>query len=407
MTRSMVGAVFYLLFLSTVTFAQTSNATVGGTVSDPTGALIPGVTITATNPATGIVTTVVTNEAGAYQFASLQTGSYTVTAELPGFQTQARNGVALGVSQQVRLNFTLQVGSVAQTVEVSVAADTLIATSSSSVGTVLPEYKIRDMPLGGRNVMDLLGTQAGTGPTEDNFDGSFAGGRLNAVNVTRDGFNVTDGRYNYGALTNTYTSPDLVEEVRIITAPVDAEIGRGSGQVQMVTRSGSNQFRGSAFWTNRNSALDASKWFNNFNGAPKDYENRNQFGARLGGPIIKNKTFFFVLVDEQRYMIRQTFVSSVLTPLARQGIFRFFPGVDNRNAAQLNPTVDRAGNPVKPPDATGDLQSFSVFGRDPNRPGYDPTGFIQKTLLARMPMPNDFTSAGNPAGTAPAVDGLN
>ena len=113
-------------------------------------------TITATNTATGIVTTVISNEAGAYQFASLQTGTYKVSAELPGFQTQAYNNVALGVSQQVRLNFTLQVGAVAQTVEVTVAADTLIATTSSSVGTVLPEYKVRDLPLAGRNVMDLV-----------------------------------------------------------------------------------------------------------------------------------------------------------------------------------------------------------------------------------------------------------
>src|SRR6266850_1633667 len=392
MRRCQMAAIALLCFaLSTLTFSQTSNATLGGTVSDATGALIPGVAITATNSGTGIVTNVLTNEAGAYQFASLQTGTYTVSAALPGFQTQTRSGVPLGVSQQVRLNFTLQVGAVATAVEVSVSADTLIATSSSSVGTVLPEYKVRDLPLGGRNVMDLLGTTGGTGPTEDNFDGFFAGGRLNAVNVTRDGFNVTDGRYNYGALTSTYTSPDLVEEVRIITAPVDAEIGRGSGQVQMVTRSGTNAFRGSAFWTNRNSALDASKWFNNFNSVPKDYENRNQFSARLGGPIVKNKTFFFVLVDEQRYIFRQTFVGTVLTPLARQGIFRFFPGADNQNATQLNPVVDRSGNPVRPAAATGDLQSFSVFSRDPSRPGYDPTGFIQNTLLSRMPQPNDYT----------------
>src|SRR5438132_4508438 len=379
------------LFVSAVTFAQTSNATLGGTVADATGALIPGVSIMATNTGTGIVNTALTNDAGAYQFASLQTGTYTVTAELPGFQTQTRNGVALGVSQQVRLNFTLQVGTLAQSVDVSVAADTLIATSSSSVGNVLPEYKVGDFPLGGRNVMGLLGTTNGAGPTDDNFEGNFAGGRLNAVNVTRDGFNVTDGRYNYGALTSTYTSPDLVEEIRIITAPVDAEFGRGSGQVQMVTRSGTNQFRGSAFWTNRNSALDASKWFNNFNGVPKDYENRNQFGARLGGPIIKNKTFFFVLVDEQRYIFRQTFVGSVLTPLARQGIFRYFPGVDNQNVTQLNPTVDRNGNPVRAPKSTDDSKSFSVFNRDPSRPGSDSTGFIQNTLLSRMPMPNDYT----------------
>src|SRR6266568_1496707 len=141
-------------FLSTGTFAQTTNATLGGTVSDASGALIPGVTITATNTGTGIVTTLISNESGAYQFASLQTGIYKVSAELSGFRTQTYNEVALGVSQQVRLNFTLQVGSVAQSVEVTVAADTLIATSSSSVGTVLPEYRVRDLPLGGRNVMD-------------------------------------------------------------------------------------------------------------------------------------------------------------------------------------------------------------------------------------------------------------
>ncbi len=401
MKKLLMPAVLLLCLVPfTHTFAQTSNATLGGTVSDSTGALIPGVNVTATNTATGIVTTVLSNEAGAYQFASLQTGTYKVTAELPGFQTAAYDNVTLGISQQVRLNFTLQVGSLAQAVEVTVAADTLIATSSSSVGSVLPEYKIRDLPLGGRSVMDLLVTTGGVGPTDGGTtgeDGYFAGGRLSSVNTTRDGFTVSDGRYNHGAFSQNYVGPDLVEEVRVITAPVDAEVGRGSGQVQMVTRSGTNQFRGSLFWTNRNSALDASNWFNNFNGAKKDYENRNQFGGRLGGPIIKNKTFFFFLVDEQRDIFRQNFVGVVLTPLARQGIFRFFPGVDNQNSTQNNPTVDRNGNPLKPATATGDLQQFNVFtkpdgtARDPNRPGVDPSGFIQNTLLARMPMPNDYT----------------
>src|SRR5438034_1911618 len=392
--------IIWILLLPHV-FGQTSNATVGGTVSDATGALIPGVTVTATNTATGIITTVVTNERGAYQFASLQTGSYKLSAELAGFQTQSYNNVTLGISQQVRLNFTLPVGSVAQAVEVTATADTLIATTSSSIGNVLAENQVRDLPLGGRNVMDLLRTTGGvsnaiSGTTS--IDGAtagdtgyFAGGRLSAVNTTRDGFVVSDGRYNHGAFSITYTSPDLVEEVRVITAPVDAEVGRGSGQVQMVTRSGTNQLRGSAFWYNRNSALDASTWFNNFNGFPKDYENRNQFGVRLGGPIIKNKTFFFFLVDEQRDILKQTFVGTVLTPQAREGIFRFFPGADNQNSTQNNPTVDRNGNPIRPAGATGDLQSFSVFGRDTFRPGYDPTGFIQNVILGRMPLPNDYT----------------
>src|SRR2546427_4694873 len=144
--------------------AQTSNATLGGTVSDASGAFIPGVMITATNTATGIVTTVLSNEAGAYQFASLQTGTYRVNAQLPGFQTQKYDNVALGVSQQVRLNFALQVGGVAQNVDVTVAADTLIATTSSSVGSVLPDDKVRDLPLGGRNALDLGYTTPGAGP---------------------------------------------------------------------------------------------------------------------------------------------------------------------------------------------------------------------------------------------------
>src|SRR5262245_23089633 len=127
--RKLVAVVVCVSFIfGANAFAQTSNATLGGTVSDPSGALIPGVSVTATNTQTGIVSTVVSNEAGAYQFASLQTGTYKVSAELPGFQTQSYSDVVLGVSQQVRLNYKLQVGTVAQAVEVTVAADTLIAT---------------------------------------------------------------------------------------------------------------------------------------------------------------------------------------------------------------------------------------------------------------------------------------
>src|SRR5436309_8629945 len=162
MKRLFLIAAMLLCVFFTNTFAQTTNATLGGTVSDSTKALIPGVTVTATNTATGIVSTVVTNETGAYNFPSLQTGTYKVTAELPGFQTQGYNDVVLGVSQQVRLNFTLQVGTQAQSVEVNIAADTLIATTSSSVGSVLPEYKVRDLPLASRNILDLVGTASGT-----------------------------------------------------------------------------------------------------------------------------------------------------------------------------------------------------------------------------------------------------
>jgi hypothetical protein len=369
-------------------FAQTNYATLGGTVTDASGALIPGVTMTARNIDTGIITAAVSNETGSYQFSALQPGRYRVSAELAGFRTYTYDEVTLGLTQQIRLNFSLQVGGQAEAVEVTAAADTLIATTSASVGAVLTEQKVKDLPIAGRNVLDLLSTTPGTG--YGSVAGGFAGGRVTAVNVTRDGINVQDGRYQEaGAFSSTFVSPDLVEEVRVILAPADAETGRGSGQVQLLTRSGTNQYRGSLFWTNHNSKFDANNFFNNLNNVRPDYENRNQFGGRIGGPIIRNKTFFFFLFDGQRYLLKQNTTGTVLTQLARQGIFRFYPGAQNQNAAALAPTVDVSGNPVRPAAATGDLQSVNIFGRDPLRLTPDSSGWMQK-ILSKMPLPNNF-----------------
>ena len=389
--KSLSAAGVLLIFaLCATSFGQTTNATLGGTVADATGALIPGVEVTARNAGTGIVNNTITNEAGAYQFASLQTGTYQVTAALSGFQTATNNNVVLGGGDQVRLNFALQVGDISTTVDVTAEVSGALITTSSSVGTVLPEMQVRELPTGDRNVLELLKGVGGAGPTEGDVDGYFAGGRISQVAVSRDGFNVSAGRYNQGTFTATYTSSDLVEEVKITTGTVDAEAGRGSGQVQMVTRSGTNQFRGSVFWNNRNSALDAQNWFANFNNRQSEWQNRNQFGGRLGGPIIQNKTFFFFLLDEQRFVAKETFVGNVLTPEARQGIYRFFPGADNANVLENAPTVDRLGNAVRPASATGPLQSINLFSYDSNRSGLDPSGYM-RSLIARMPMPNDYT----------------
>src|SRR5262249_8269106 len=354
---------------------------------DASGALIPGVTVTATNTQTGIISMVISNETGVYQFPPLQPGTYKVSGSLPGFQTQTYNNVVLGISQQVRLNFMLQVSAQAQAVEVSVAADTLIATTSASVGVVLPEYKVRDLPLGGRDVTDLVNAMPGVVGT--NITGAPTGFSM----TTRDGIPVNQGRYNPGVFTQTFISPDLVDEVRIIVAPADAEFGRGSAQVQMATRSGTNQYRGSVFWANRNSVWDAATFNNNFNNLGKDYLNRNQYGGRLGGPIIHNKTFFFLLFEGQRSLQKAVVTPIVLTQSARQGNFRYFPGVPNAGATAAVPSVDLAGNPVKPAAATGDLVTFSVFGRDPYRLIADQSGLIKRTVLDPMPLPNNFEAA--------------
>lgn len=295
------------------------NATVSGTVADSSGALIPSVEITAANVNTGIGTVQVANETGSYQFASLQPGTYRVSAALPGFKTQTYQNVQLSQGQQVRLNFTLDVAAVGQTIEVSVNADTALATTSASVGDALPDAEVRSLPLAVRDVLALIRTTAGA--VGSNFGGQSGG----ALNTTRDGLVVSDSRYmaTVGAQGGTFVSPDLVEEVQIVVGSVDAEAGRGSGQVSLQTRSGTNDFHGALFYMNNNSALNAKNWFANLRGEQKPYLNRSQYGGRLGGPIIRNKAFFFVLIDNQRYLQKQNFIAPVLTAEARQGIFRY------------------------------------------------------------------------------------
>src|SRR5437867_5445300 len=398
------GFTVLLLFclIAPIQMSAQVNATVGGTVSDATGALIPGVEITARSVATGIVTTRITNESGNYDFASLQPGAYTVTASLSGFQTATYNNVQLSQSQQVRLNFTLQVGAVAQSVEVVAEANTALATTSSSVGDVIPDVQVRSLPLASRNVLDLV-RNAAAGAVGDNF----AGARMSQMNTTRDGLPTMDGRYNdwNGAYSAVFTSPDLVEEVQIIVNSIDAAAGRGSGQVKMQTRSGGNDFHGALFYANKNSALASQAWFQNLVGAEKTYGNRNQFGGRLGGPIKKNKAFFFVLIDEQRYVEKQNVVSTVLTGPARQGIFRYLTesatgangGASRRNgnAFATTPSVDLSGQTLSANPANGAplfLNSFNLFSdvRDPNRTRIDPI-WVGPQYLSRMPMPNDYT----------------
>jgi hypothetical protein len=443
------AAVGLLLLLTTPAFSQSTNATVSGTVGDATGAVLPGVEITATNNATGVVATVISNEAGAYNFVSLLPGVYKVSASLPGFQTRTFTDVQLGNADRVRLNFALVVGGLNTEVEVTVAADTLLATSSSSVGEVLSEARVQELPTVSNNVLDLYRLIPGVRIGASGVSGSFAGlSGYGTTNIQRDGIDANGGaRYTANANSATYLSPDLIGEVRIIVAPVDAEMGRGNAQLQFLTRSGTNQFSGTAVWLARNSALDANTWNNNrqvdpLTGAWKptkpDWNNTHQLTGSLGGPIKKNKTFFFALWDTALVNGRTTPNPIVLTPCARNGIFRYFDNWNNGNAIQ--PTlattstpaiavVDRLGNPVRPatnPDGspyTGTLRYASVFGSlqntptrpdcsdaivgrastatgtwDVNRTQVDPTGFVTKTL-ASMPLPNNYEATGS--------DGLN
>ncbi|MBI2150376.1 MAG: carboxypeptidase regulatory-like domain-containing protein [Acidobacteria bacterium] len=404
-TLLILGTIVLLLSFPTAVMAQ-QTASVTGTVTDATGAVLPGVDVTATHNNIGIATARITNESGSYTVPALQPGPYTIVASLPGFSDSTIQ-VNLTPNQTYRFNFKLEVGTVATTVEVISDSDALLATTNASVGDALPEIEVFNLPLATRDVFDLLDTTAGLVRSQDGDATNFAGTRVSAVNTTRDGIVVSDGRYLdwNGAYAATYSSPDLVEEVQVSVGTVDAEAGRGSSQVRLQTRSGTNQYHGALFWTTNNSALNANNWFDNLRGRDKDYTNRNQFGGRIGGPIIRNKAFFFVLIDNQRYLTRNNVTGNVWTAAARQGIFRYWPGVENRNFLQGpgRRSVDALGNPVRPDGATGGLQSMNLFSdvRDPFRTGISNHSYIQETLR-RMPLPNDFTVGDglNTAGIA-------
>ena len=417
---------FLCVCLTSLAFGQSSDARVSGTVTDASGAVLPGVEIKATNTATGVENTALTNSTGAYNFASLLPGTYTISASLPSFQTQTFKDVPLGNAAQVRLNFALQVGGVATNVEVSITASQVLLETSSSVGNVLEQKKVQDLPLVSNNVMDLVGVMAGVNVTKDSVFGAndtkFAGVAAGNINVQRDGIPMSGGRWPTGLQPATTVNPDLVGEVRMILAPVDAELGRGSGQFQIQTRSGTNQFHGAAVWDAQNSVLDAHSWADNQTGATPLWRNQPEMTVSLGGPIKKNKTFFFGLFDKQWALIKEPVTAQVLTPCAQRGIYRYISGVAPtfgaaggiptwaQPAAQFPfptaPWVNATGT------ATGPISYASVFGqdlsftggtpnadcsnalvsgpsRDPYRTQIDPSGYVN-TLFKYMPSVNNF-----------------
>jgi hypothetical protein len=374
-----------------LTWAQSTNAALTGTVADTSQAVVPSAVVTAQNTLTGVTLTSTTNESGVYNFPSLQPGKYRVTAEKDGFKKLSYTDVALELSDRVTLNFTLEVGAItSEVVEVNAALDTRLAIGNNSVGGVISGQKVQELPLPNRDALGLVLTQSG-------INGSnFSGARIGTLNISRDGVNVQDQRINVGLASTIFTSVDLVQEVRVVTSPADAEFGRGSGQVQMITRSGTNEFHGSVFEAHRNTALNANNWFNNQRGlnprtgeevSPRDFLIRNQFGGRLGGPIWKNKTFFHVLFEGQRIATRNAVTTTVFTDAARRGLYRFFPGVQNGNANATTPTVDLLGNPVKPATATDDLQTVNLLTRDPNRTAISS---LTQRYIGQMPLPNNF-----------------
>jgi hypothetical protein len=337
----LLGTTFLLGAFISGAWAQTDTATITGIASDPTGAAAPNASVEVTNQANGLKYHAVTNSTGVYVVTALPVGTYDVTVSLSGFQTVQRQDVALHAGDRARIDVQLKVGAVNQVMEVSSRAP-LLESETSNLSQAIENATITDMPLNGRDYQQLALLAPGVLPskTQNFVTDAFS---VNGANMLQNNF-VMDGmdnnNYMYGVViaSNEVIKPsiDAIQEFKMETHNFSAEFGRGGGAVvEVTTRSGGNDFHGTAFEFLRNNVFDANDFFNTGRGKPA--YRQNQFGGTFGGPIRKNKTFFFASYQGTRIRNHLTFLSVIPMPAMVQGNFG--------STAVYDPaTQDAAGN---------------------------------------------------------------
>ena len=308
-------------------FAQ--QATVQGVVTDSSGAAVPAARISARNVSTGVASNVETNREGFYSIPFLVPGPYEVTANATGFSPQTRTRLQLDVNMTARVDFSLAPGAVSETIEVSASA-ALLNTETSTVGQVIDNRRIVELPLNGRNYLELAQLTTGVVPGRGSRSGdkgnfSALGARTYQTNILLDGVDnntrASGGQLGFEAQ-NVTPSVDAVQEFKVITNNNSAEYGFRMGATVIVqTKSGSNDFHGSAYEFFRNDKLDATNFFANRAGAEKPIFKRNQFGATAGGRVIRDRTFFFGSFEGTRLRRGESSTSTVPTAARRAGNF--------------------------------------------------------------------------------------
>lgn len=304
-------------FLANPVRGQDASGRVIGTVFDQQGGLVPEAQVTVTNTATGITHSTRTNKDGYFEVLDLPIGSYNVTVEHEGFNKAVTQQQKLQINQSLRFDITLKVGTTSQTVTVE-AQVTGVETVNPTLGQSVTSRQLVNLPLNGRDVMDLALLQPGVTEADPDFAGagkfSVAGGRPDSITF------LLDGGLNNNLLDNSQVldpNPDTVAEFRILTSNYTAEYGRNAaGIIEVVTKSGTNEFHGSGFEFLRNGDLNANTYFNKLQGIPRNNLERNQYGGTLGGPIKKDRFFFFV--GYQGQLLSQTLVESDTTTFTPQ-----------------------------------------------------------------------------------------
>ncbi len=304
----LAGAVVFLL--SIAAWSQAASTSLNGRITDPSGAAIPGARVTILRPDTGLARSVTTNAQGGYEFPALPPGNYRVTVRAHGFATTVQRSLELVVNEPATLNLALKVASSATTVEVQGTAAPLVNHTDATIGNAFTETQIQNLPIPNRNVVALLSLQPGVvylgnqpGIANSTFDtrsGAVNGVRSDQSNVTLDGIDVNDQTQGTAFTSVLNIPPDSLQEFRVTTAVPQTSAGHGAGaQVAMITKSGTNQFHGSAYEYNRITALSANDFFLKSSQLASGQPNtapaliRNLYGFTLGGPIVHNKLFFF------------------------------------------------------------------------------------------------------------------
>ena len=342
-----VRATFVLLAIlslsGAVVYGQGSTTSLAGTVTDTSGAVIPGADVTAKNNANGTVYTAVSNDKGAFQIPAMQIGTYTVTVSLMGFKQFSVPDVSLSSSGPTTVKATLEVGGMAETVVVKGGSD-IVQTQSTVVATTLNATQITKLPLVSRDAMNFLTFLPGVDTTGNSRGSTISGLPQGSINITIDGVNTQDNnnRTTDGFFSLISPRLDAVEEVTVQTAAQGADsAGQGAVQIKFTTRSGSNTYQGSAYYYMRDPRFNSNYWFNNRDKAPdpatgkapKDLVKLYQPGFRFGGPIQipglydgRDKAFFFVNYEQFRQPNPVTRTRRVLNPQTRQGIFQYGTG---------------------------------------------------------------------------------
>ena len=321
---SLLVSLLLAAILTSAVRAQSPTGTITGTVKDSSGAVVPGAKLGITNINTGVARSAVTSSLGNFEFPLLSPGTYRLTAEFTGFKRYIRDGIVLNVAEKPDIQVVLDPGTVTQSVEVTAAAP-LLETNTSDVGQVVNRREVENLPLEGRSVMNLELLSNGVAPVNGVNTGSYVwgsyinGGRQGASEVLYDGVANTYAENNAGTK-DLVRDPPLasVEEFKLITNSMSAEYGGTTGGLfAMVSRSGTNKFHGEAFEFLRNSALNATDFFTNREHQSKAPTKKNQFGFAVGGPIRREKTFFFYHYEGNRERYLNNF-GPVTVPTARQ-----------------------------------------------------------------------------------------